>query len=525
VGNALLSHGYTLTIDPGVIVKFNDSTVLQIDGELDAIGNAANRITFTSNQISPTPGDWGKIHFSDTCIDAVFDTAGNYLSGSILKYCDIKYGGRLGFGQIHIINSSPYFSHCNISYSSTDGIFSINKTYSIDSSVVSNCNGIGLYFDRYYDYSCSTLIQDDSIINNPGGGIKFNSTFSWLNCGYHHVTIMRRNVFISNSSFALLAPGDGYDSLIVTDNIFENNNCSQGVFGCSLTTYAIECNKFINNQSPLSIIGIGLGDSYNAQTSSFYFQNNLIEGNTVTGNGASLISNVNRANYKDIFFRFNTIKNNSCSLGQICSIGGNPTSTLQVHFNNFINNMAKTDISLLSPGAVGSGWRYLDMSYNNIVNPGCQYEFYNNVPYGGPNIRIDSNYWGNVSTQHMDSVVYDYFDYGNLSVVFYSPLFNSSLDIDTTCHLTIPTFIASIHKIAASLFPNPFNTSATLTFSTPLHDATLRIYNMYGQMMQQREHVSGREITVQRENLCSGIYIYEVSEAGRKITAGKAVVY
>jgi hypothetical protein len=32
-------HGYTLTIDPGVIVKFNDSTALQIDGELHAHWN------------------------------------------------------------------------------------------------------------------------------------------------------------------------------------------------------------------------------------------------------------------------------------------------------------------------------------------------------------------------------------------------------------------------------------------------------------------------------------------------------
>src|SRR5881275_2430300 len=64
VGNALLSQGYTLTIDPGVTIKFNDSTALQIDGELIAIGTANNRITFTSIQASPQRGDWAKLHFS-----------------------------------------------------------------------------------------------------------------------------------------------------------------------------------------------------------------------------------------------------------------------------------------------------------------------------------------------------------------------------------------------------------------------------------------------------------------------------
>src|SRR5436190_9218646 len=98
VGNALLSYGYTLTIDPGVVIKFSDSTALQIDGELHAIGTTAQRITFTSNQASPAPGDWGKIHFSGTCLDAVFDISGSYLSGCIMKYCDVSYGGGIGFG-------------------------------------------------------------------------------------------------------------------------------------------------------------------------------------------------------------------------------------------------------------------------------------------------------------------------------------------------------------------------------------------------------------------------------------------
>src|SRR5436190_2598190 len=65
VGNALLSPGYTLTIQPGVVVKFNTDKALQIDGELIAIGTPTNRIIFTSNQSLPAAGDWAKIYFSD----------------------------------------------------------------------------------------------------------------------------------------------------------------------------------------------------------------------------------------------------------------------------------------------------------------------------------------------------------------------------------------------------------------------------------------------------------------------------
>src|SRR5262245_5543721 len=56
--NALVSQNYTLTIQPGVTVKFNTHCALQIDGQLIAVGTAASRITFTSNQTSPAAGDW-----------------------------------------------------------------------------------------------------------------------------------------------------------------------------------------------------------------------------------------------------------------------------------------------------------------------------------------------------------------------------------------------------------------------------------------------------------------------------------
>ena len=103
VGNAILSTGYTLTIDPGVVVKFDPAKAIQIDGELHAVGTAANRITFTSNQTVPAAGDWGKITFTNLSNGAVFDTSGNYLSGNIMRYCDVFYGGAMSNGVIYIL--------------------------------------------------------------------------------------------------------------------------------------------------------------------------------------------------------------------------------------------------------------------------------------------------------------------------------------------------------------------------------------------------------------------------------------
>src|SRR5215204_3633586 len=50
IGNIVLTQGATLTIEPGVEIRFNTDMTLNIEGELIAIGTPQNIITFTSNQ-------------------------------------------------------------------------------------------------------------------------------------------------------------------------------------------------------------------------------------------------------------------------------------------------------------------------------------------------------------------------------------------------------------------------------------------------------------------------------------------
>jgi len=522
-GNALLSHGFTLTIEPGVVVKFDTNKALQIDGELIAIGTPQNRITFTSNKPIPAPGDWAKIHFSDVCTSATLDTSGNYISGSIMKYCDIKYGGALGFGEIHIITSSPYFSHCSVSYSAADGIYSTMTTYAIDSSVISNCTGSGLHFFRFYQNSCSITIQDDSVLNNTGGGIDFAGHYSFLNCNYNHFTLIRRNVFISNSPFALLGEGDNNDSLIVSENIFENNFGTGVTLGFAVTTYAIGCNKFINNQTADGILGLG-GDNYSSLTSSFHIEENIFQGN-ILGAGNSAISINNSANSKNIYFTNNIIENNSAPGGEILSIGGNVTSIFQVHHNDIRNNIGLSCINLSAPNGTGSNYTYCDVRYNNLVNPGCQYEFYNNVPYGGPNILADSIYWGSQNTQHVDSVIFDYFDFANQSVVFYQPILLFPTEADTVCRILsigISELQNSNHFSFA--FPNPFSQTATIRFDKELYHSSFKLFDIFGQVVNSIENISGKEITISRENLSAGVYFYTVIDKNASLYSGKVII-
>jgi hypothetical protein len=94
---------------------------------------------------------------------------------------------------------------------------------------------------------------------------------------------------------------------------------------------------------------------------------------------------------------------------------------------------------------------------------------------------------------------------------------------------TVPHCVTGINSsgenISTTISPNPFSEMATIHFSRPLTSATLNIYNIYGQLVQAKTHLSGNEIILNREGLCSGIYIYEVTHGVGKVSTGMAVIY
>ena len=128
VGNTLVQEGVTLTIEPGVMVKFENEMALQIDGELIAIGTGDDRITFTSASSNPLPNDWMSITFSNTSTDAEFDGTGNWVSGCVLENCIVEYAGAGDYttGAVTIDNCLPYIHSCIIRNNHASGIYANN---------------------------------------------------------------------------------------------------------------------------------------------------------------------------------------------------------------------------------------------------------------------------------------------------------------------------------------------------------------------------------------------------------------
>ena len=134
----------TLTIEPGVTVKFDDNKVLELrQSTLIAVGTATDSITFTSNSVSPYPGIWGKVFMTGT---------GNRVCR--LSYCNFKYGSK-GFqcvpgGQY---TDTVFLKHSHFD-SNVSGFDGYNNFYSfVDSCDFTNNTSAGVYGTKDINHS------------------------------------------------------------------------------------------------------------------------------------------------------------------------------------------------------------------------------------------------------------------------------------------------------------------------------------------------------------------------------------
>lgn len=78
--DVMVESGVTLSIEPGVEVKFESGSSLIVNGSLCAVGTDANRIMFTSKKTIPAAGDWDGIQFY-----------GDLDSNFTMSFCEIEH--------------------------------------------------------------------------------------------------------------------------------------------------------------------------------------------------------------------------------------------------------------------------------------------------------------------------------------------------------------------------------------------------------------------------------------------------
>ena len=102
---------------------------------------------------------------------------------------------------------------------------------------------------------------------------------------------------------------------------------------------------------------------------------------------------------------------------------------------------------------------------------------------------------------------------------------NSNVPVQTIGLCTILTAVNEItEQEVFSVFPNPFSSTTIIQSEKFLHNATLTVYNSFGQIVKEIKNISGQTITLHRDNLPEGMYFIRLTEENRTIAVDKLVI-
>jgi parallel beta-helix repeat protein len=295
LGQVTVASGATLTIEPGVEIRFAGRHSLVVEGELVAIGVPGNEIGFRPNRSSPEPGDWRGIQVTST-------------------------------GHAEII-------HANISYAE-DGV----SIFSSNGNIISNSNishsqfrGIDLHSSRQSNITANRF-WDNRIAHVwmfGNAAEEYNHTFGTSNFGngkpmYHffdlqdatiadldasHVTVAAsRNVTVTNVSSS---DGDPIYLYGVEDVVIEDSRTSRNGYGVYVrysSNVTLDNCTLIGTHYEAAVTVIG--------SSNVTVTNCLIESMLIATKGIAAYSDWNR-------IEGNTIESNS--LGIFLSSSSNNT--------------------------------------------------------------------------------------------------------------------------------------------------------------------------------------------------------
>jgi len=75
-----------------------------------------------------------------------------------------------------------------------------------------------------------------------------------------------------------------------------------------------------------------------------------------------------------------------------------------------------------------------------------------------------------------------------------------------------------------SVFPNPFSSSTTIQTIGNFKNATLTICNSYGQSVKKVKNISGKTVSLYRDNLPGGLYFIRLTVENKNIAVEKLVI-
>ena len=223
IKDLFVDAGATLTIEPGVEVRFGGNFSLVIRGKLVADGTEEKPITFTSNKLQPNAGDWVTINFTS-------------MQPSHLEHCIIEYAKN----GIAIENGNLVITRSNITNNLQNGVYITGDN--------------------------SASISENRIENNQKGIFASGSSSG--------TTIQRNHIYFNNETGICLSAANStqVENILILNNILSTNPIGIYVYGqvnASITRNSIAYNE--------------LGILYENATNIAPLHYNDIYGNTLGG--------------------------------------------------------------------------------------------------------------------------------------------------------------------------------------------------------------------------------------------------
>jgi len=424
----------TLTIEPGVVVKFKKgnisnpnqtfSLIIDENGKIIARGTETEKIIFTSNETEPKIGDWNSINFTSSSIPARIDSDGNYIDGSIFENVEIKYALGNNYGAISS-ETLPLLLNDITFYQVETGIV-INKPQVLSNITFRNC----LTKKDLIRVNTSQVIDKTRFINCESKSSHIISVYA--SSESYSLTII-------NSSFENIKPSQGSGCIFSKIEMYLNNCVFQDIYGHAISSMSsslyIENTTFnyidsyalgVSSSPFVSVINCNFNNVLRAIRSGIYEESdslkiinstvkNCIE-SAVTGfkknyiKNSDFINNCYDPNYDDATIEARELTLTNCLVFKsqrkgilIYEKGRIDNSTIAYNFESGIRNEGDVEIS-----------------NSNIFENAI--DFFN---YSPKDITATNNYWGTTSFQTIKLNIYDKNDNNNCGVINYHPFSNT----------------------------------------------------------------------------------------------------
>jgi len=228
----IITAGTRLSLQPGVVLEFDDNAGLIINGELQVLGLPEQPVTFTSsNRTMPVRGIWTGIQFGATATNSAIDNA-------VIEWA--VNGGNAASASNLVVSNSKISNYSNSGISFTAG-----STGSITNNVIDNLNkiGSGIIVDQ-----SSPLIDGNTLQNNLYGidissasPLVQNNIIQENIIGIHILgdnadPVVSGNTLAANTSYGVQITGTGLDAtnpqpVISGNNLYGNTTAELYVTG------------------------------------------------------------------------------------------------------------------------------------------------------------------------------------------------------------------------------------------------------------------------------------------------------